>query len=47
MIDGCVIGNGEVGPVTKRVLDGYKDQIEEFGVTIPVINGDVGHNIDL
>ncbi|XP_078171679.1 branched-chain-amino-acid aminotransferase-like protein 1 [Carex rostrata] len=36
MIDSCVIGNGEVGPVTKRVLAAYKDLIEESGVTIPV-----------
>ncbi|KAF3326154.1 branched-chain-amino-acid aminotransferase-like protein 2 isoform X2 [Carex littledalei] len=36
MINSCVIGNGEVGPVTKRVLAAYKDLIEESGVTIPV-----------
>ena len=36
MIDSCVIGNGEVGPVTKRVLAAYKNLIEESGVTIPV-----------
>ncbi|KAJ4755307.1 D-alanine aminotransferase [Rhynchospora pubera] len=36
MMNGCVIGNGEVGPVTKRVIDAYKDLIEESGVAIPV-----------
>ncbi|KAJ1697658.1 hypothetical protein LUZ63_006170 [Rhynchospora breviuscula] len=36
MMDGCVIGIGEVGPVTKRVIDAYKDLIEESGVAIPV-----------
>ncbi|KAJ3698087.1 hypothetical protein LUZ61_001792 [Rhynchospora tenuis] len=36
MMDGCVIGNGEVGPVTKRIIAAYKDLIEESGVAIPV-----------
>ncbi|WOK95973.1 branched-chain-amino-acid aminotransferase-like protein 1 [Canna indica] len=36
MIDGRVIGNGEVGPVTRRIQNAYKALTAELGVPIPV-----------
>ncbi|CAN6452789.1 unnamed protein product [Victoria cruziana] len=35
MIDGRTIGNGEVGPVTRRLQSAYRSMTAESGVTIP------------
>lgn len=35
MIDGRVIGNGEVGPITRRIQNAYKTLTAELGVPIP------------
>ncbi|CAL9136975.1 unnamed protein product [Musa textilis] len=35
MIDGRVIGNGEVGPITRRIQNAYKTLTTELGVPIP------------
>ncbi|CAL9231897.1 unnamed protein product [Arabidopsis halleri] len=34
-IDGRVIGNGKVGPVTRTLQNAYKKLTEDSGVTIP------------
>ena len=34
-IDGRIIGNGQVGPVTQRVQNAYKKLTEDSGVPIP------------
>ncbi|XP_072976056.1 branched-chain-amino-acid aminotransferase-like protein 2 isoform X1 [Typha angustifolia] len=39
MIDGRLIGNGEVGPVTRRIQNAYKVLTAESGVPIPM-NGE-------
>ncbi|OVA04429.1 Aminotransferase [Macleaya cordata] len=36
MIDGRVIGNGEVGPVTLRLQNAYKNMTADLGVPIPM-----------
>lgn len=35
MIDGRVIGDGKVGPVTKQIQHAYKAITEDSGVLIP------------
>ena len=35
MIDGRVIGTGEVGPITKQIQNAYKVLTTEIGVPIP------------
>lgn len=37
-IDGRIIGDGQVGPVTLRLQDAYKKLTEESGVPIPTYN---------
>ncbi|KAG2695473.1 hypothetical protein I3843_07G014100 [Carya illinoinensis] len=37
-IDGRIIGDGQVGPVTQRLQDAYKKLTEESGVPIPAHN---------
>ncbi|XP_077217724.1 branched-chain-amino-acid aminotransferase-like protein 1 isoform X2 [Tasmannia lanceolata] len=39
MIDGRVIGNGEVGPVTRRLQNAYKILTAELGEPIPTYTG--------
>lgn len=34
-IDGRIIGNGQVGPITRRLQAAYKDLTEDLGVPIP------------
>ena len=34
-VDGRVIGNGEVGAITRRLQAAYKNLTEEAGVPIP------------
>jgi len=34
-VDGRIIGNGEVGPVTRRLQAAYKKLTEQSGVPIP------------
>ncbi|XP_042440760.1 branched-chain-amino-acid aminotransferase-like protein 2 isoform X3 [Zingiber officinale] len=36
MIDGRVIGNGEVGPVTKKIQNAYRRLTAELGMPIPI-----------
>ncbi|XP_029116375.1 branched-chain-amino-acid aminotransferase-like protein 2 isoform X2 [Elaeis guineensis] len=36
MIDGRIIGHGEVGPVTRRIQDAYRVLTAESGVPIPI-----------
>lgn len=36
MIDGRVVGNGKVGPVTKRLQNAYKVLTAESGEPIPM-----------
>lgn len=36
VIDGRVIGNGEVGPVTRQIQSAYKALTAESGVLIPI-----------
>lgn len=36
MIDGRVVGNGKVGPITRQVQNAYKNMTAELGVPIPM-----------